>query len=115
MNGSAVYGERVVIVEVRNGNVSLKTGRISSTASSHAQADNRSKTVVWSDRQFHPVTDSSDEAYEKSFAVDDIHLLKEQEAQSLQDSVTARNWFGSIYQDRLVIKIHHALKRLTRK
>ena len=114
MNGNAVYGERVVIVEVHSGKVNLKTGRIASTESSHTQADNRRQTVVWGDRQFYPVTDSSDDAYEKAFTVDDIHLLKEREVQSLQDSATAQNWFGSIYQDWLVIKIYHALKRLKR-
>jgi hypothetical protein len=44
--------------------------------------------------------------------VDDIHLLKEQEAYSLDDPVTANDWFGTIYQDRLVAKINRALKRL---
>lgn len=115
MNGNAVYGERVVVVEVRSGNVNLKSGRISSTALSHVQADNRSKTVVRGDRQFHPVTDSLEDAYEKVFSVDDVHLLKEQEAQSLQNSTNAQNWFGSIYQDPLVTRIHHALKRMKRK
>jgi hypothetical protein len=114
MNGSAVYGERVIIVEVQSGRVNLKTGRISSTESSHVHADNRSHTVVWGDRQFYPVIDGPNEAYERSFPVDDIHLLKEQEAQSLQDFDTAQNWFGTIYQDRLVTKIHRALKRLKR-
>ncbi len=112
MNGTAVYGERVVIVEVHDGNVNLRTGRIASTDSSHVFADNRSKTVVWGDRQFHPPTDSTDDAYEKEFKVDDIHLLKQQEAQSLQDPGTAETWFGTIYEDWLVRKIHRALKRL---
>jgi hypothetical protein len=115
MNGNPVYGERVVIVEVRSGHVSLKKGRISGTAPSPAPADDRSTTVVLGDRQFNPAMDSLDEAGEKSFAVDDIHLLKEQEAESLRDSGTAQDWFGGIYQDRLVTKIQHALKRLTRK
>ncbi len=113
MNGNAVYGERVVIVEVRSGNVNLKTGRISSTPSSHVQADNRSKTVVgWGDRQPQPATDSVDDDCEQSFSVDDIHLLKEQEVRALQDSGTAQDWFGSIYQDWIVSKIRRALKRL---
>jgi hypothetical protein len=112
MNGSAVYGERVVIVEVQGGRVNLKTGRISSTESSHIHADNRNQTVVWGDRQFRPVTDMPEDAYERSFHVDDIHLLKEQEVQSLQDPNTVENWFGAIYQDRLLTKIRYALKRL---
>ena len=112
MNGTAIYGERVVIVEISGGRVNLKTGRISSTDSSHAHADNGSEAVVLGDRQFHPVTDSPDEAYEKSFRVDDIHLLKEQEAESLQDPSITQTWFGTIYQDRVVNKIHRALKRL---
>jgi hypothetical protein len=114
MNGSAVYGERVVIVEVQSGRVNLKTGLISSTDSSHAPADNRKKTVVWGDRQFRPVTDMLEDAYERWFHVDDIHLLKEQEARSLQDHRTVQDWFGTIYQDRLVTKIRQALKRLKR-
>jgi hypothetical protein len=115
MNGNAVYGERVVIVEVRRGHINLKTGRISSTGSSHPQADNQSQTVVWADRRCRPVADNPAEACEKSFAVDDIHLLKEQEARSLLDRGTAQDWFGSIYQDGLVTRIHHALKRLKRE
>ncbi len=115
MNGTAVYGERVVIVEVHSGRVNLMTGRISSTNSSHLHADNRHETVVLGDRRFRPVTDSADQAYERSFRVDDIHLLKEQEAQSLRDASAAQSWFGTIYQDRLVTRIHCALKRLQRK
>lgn len=64
MNGTAVFGERVVIVEVHRGHVRLKKGRISSTDSSHLFADNRVDTVVSGDRPFHPVTDSPDEARE---------------------------------------------------
>lgn len=112
MNGNPVHGERVVIVEVNSGRVNLKSGRISSTDSSHVQADNRNKTVVWDDLQYHPVTDGLDDTYEKTYEVQDIHLLKEHEAQSLQDLETARNWFGTIYQDRVVAKIQRALKRL---
>jgi hypothetical protein len=114
MNGSAVYGERVVIVEVEGGRVNLKTGHISSTESSHINADNRNQTVVWGDRQFHPVIETPEEAHERSFQVNDIHLLTEEEAQSLQDPATVENWFGSIYQDRLLPKIRNALKRLSR-
>jgi len=115
MNGTAVFGERVVIVEVHSGRVSLKTGRISSTNSSDVHAENRNETVVLGDRQFHPIIDSPDQACERSFRVDDIHLLKEQEAQSLQDPSTAQAWFGTVYQDPLVTKIHRALKRLQRR
>jgi hypothetical protein len=112
MKGSVTYGERVVIVEVQRGSVHLKTGHISSTDSSHLDADNRNTTVVRGDQQFQPVIESPDEAYERSFKVDDIHLLKEQEAYSLGDPVSAQDWFGAIYQDRLVTKINRALKRL---
>jgi hypothetical protein len=112
MNGTAVYGERVVIVEVRSGNVNLKTGHISSTLSSHVQADNQTTTIVRGDRQFTPIIESPDDAYEKTFQVSDIHLLKQQEAQALADPGSAQQWFGDIYQDRLVVKIHRALKRL---
>lgn len=114
MNGTARYGERVVIVQVHCGNVNLKTGRIASTDSSHVKADNRYTTVVWGDVRFQPVTDDSDDAYERWFKVNDIHLLKEHEAQALQDANLAQDWFGTIYQDRLVAKIHRALKRLAR-
>lgn len=115
MNGNVTYGERVVIVEVCGGRVGLKTGRISSTESSHVQADNRNTTVVRGDRQFYPVIESRDDAYERSFEVSDIHLLKEQEARSLGDPDNAQDWFGTIYQDRVVTKINRALKRLNGK
>jgi hypothetical protein len=115
MNGTATYGERVVIVEVDSGHVNLKTGRIVSTDGSHVYADNLKTTVVWGDRQFRPVMESADDAYEQAYKVDDIHLLKEQEARSLGNLATARDWFGSIYQDRTVNKINRALKRLVTK
>ena len=115
MNGSVTYGERVVIVEVHSGRVNLKTGRISSTDCSHVHADNRNTTVVWGDQQFQPVKESPDDAYERSFKVNDIHLLKEQEAYSLGDPDSAQDWFGTIYQDRLVTKINRAVKRLKGK
>ena len=112
MNGSVTCGERVVIVEVHSGRVRLKTGRIASTDSSHVHADNRNTTVVWGDQQFQPLMESPDDAYERSFDVNDIHLLREQEAYSLRDPDTAQDWFGAIYQDPLVTKINRALKRL---
>ncbi len=115
MNGTAVIGERVVIVEVNRGRVNLKTGHISSASSGDINADERNEAVVSGDRRFHPVIDNPDEAYERAFRVDDIHLLKEQEAQSLQDPGTAHDWFGLIYQDPLVTKICRALKRLLQK
>jgi hypothetical protein len=112
MNGTTVFGERVVIVEVHSGRVSLKKVRVSSTDSSHVYADNRVDTVVSGERPFRPDTDSPDEARERSFRVNDIHLLKQQEAHSLQDPNAVEAWFGTIYQDPLVTKIHRALKRL---
>jgi hypothetical protein len=115
MNGTAICGERVVVIEVRRGRVNLRTGRIASKNSIPAHADDPNETVVLGDRRFHPTTDGSEEAYQRLFRVDDIHLLKEQEAQSLQDPEAAETWFGTIYQDRLISRIHRALKRLPRK
>ncbi len=112
MNGTAVFGERVVFVEVHSGRISLKKGRISSTDSSHVHADNRVDTIVSGDWPSHPATDSPDEARERSFRVNDIHLLKQQEVRSLQDPNAVQAWFGTVYQDPLVTKIHRALKRL---
>jgi hypothetical protein len=112
MNGTAVCGERVVIVEVDNGRVNLKKGRISSADSSCGLADPQTETVVQGDRQFGPITDSPEEAYQRSFRINDIHLLKEQEAHALQAPQTVRSWFGTIYQDEVVNRIHRALKRL---
>ena len=112
MNGIAKPGERVVIVEVQSGHVNLKTGCISSAASSHLPADSRNTTVVRADQRFHPVIESPEEAYEREFNVNDIHLLREQEARSLGVTNTAQDWFGAIYQDWLVTKIQRALKRL---
>ena len=111
MNGNATYNERVVVVEVASGQVKLKTGRISSTDSSHLQADNRKRTVVWGDRRFYAVRDSPEEAHERVFHVGDIHLLKEDEARTLLDPANAQTWFGAIYQDPIVVRIHRALKR----
>ena len=106
MNGTAKGGERVVIVQVQSGRVNLKSGRISDV-----RAENLNETVVLDDRQF----DRLDEAYVRSFRSDDIHLLKEQEAQSLQDPITAYTWFGAVYQDWVVNRIHRALKRLNER
>ncbi len=115
MNGTATFGERVVIVQVDDGHVHLKTGRIASTDSSHVDADNRKTTVVWGDKQFRPAMESPEDAFEQAFKVDDIHLLKEQEAASLGNPAAAQDWFGSVYQDRTINKINRALKRLAAK
>jgi hypothetical protein len=112
MNGSAKPGERVVIVEVQSGRVSLKTGCISSTDFGALPSEKRNTTVVRADQLFHPVIESSEEAHEREFHVNDIHLLKAQEARSLGVLNTAQDWFGAIYQDFLVTKIQRALKRL---
>jgi hypothetical protein len=106
MNGTAVCGERVLVVQVGSGRVSLTRGRISDV-----RADDRTETVVLDDRQYL----RPDEGYERSFQADDIHLLKEQEAQALEDPSASQAWFGTIYQDLLVAKIHRALKRLNRR
>jgi hypothetical protein len=106
MNGTAICGERIVVVEVHSGRVNVKSGRISDV-----RADDRNETVVLDDQQF----DRPDEAYERSFRADDIHLLKEREAQSLQDPNTAHTWFGTVYQDGVVNRIHRALKRLSQR
>jgi hypothetical protein len=112
MNGSAKPGERVVIVEVQSGRVNLKTGCISSADSNALPSENRNTTVVRADQLFRPVVESLEEAHEREFNVNDIHLLKEQEARSLGVLNTAQDWFGAIYQDFLVTKIQRALKRL---
>jgi len=110
MNGTAVYGERVVIVDVHDGRVNLTTGQISSTEDSHVEADNLRTTVVRSDSKFRP--EISEDRHERAYKVDDIHLLKEHEAKSLGTLESVQEWFGSIYQDYLVAKIQRALKRL---
>jgi hypothetical protein len=111
MNGTAVYGETVVVIEVGGGDVRLKTGRIESNGSSHVLADNCKRTVVRSDREFQPA-DPLEDARVREYEVDNIHLLKVQEAEALRDPASADDWFGSIYQDWLVNKIQRALKRL---
>lgn len=110
MNGSATCGERVVIVQVHSGRVKLKTGRISTP--DPVRSDNGAKTVVRGDQRFRPVDDTPEEAYEKTFEANDIHLLKEQEARSLGTLEAVQNWFGMIYQDRVLGRIQRALKRL---
>lgn len=115
MNGTAEYGERVVVVEVHNGRVNLTTGRISSTEASHVEADNRQRTVVRGDRRLWPATDAAEDPHERAYKVADIHLLKEREARSLGTPATVQDWFGYIYQDHLVAKIERALKRFATK
>jgi hypothetical protein len=114
MNGTATYGDRVVIVEVQSGRVQLTTGCVSSSPQDPPDPDKLDKMVVRGDRRLRTMAESPEAAYAREFKVDDIHLLKEEEAQALQDPARAQAWFGSIYQDRLVSKIHRALKRLKR-
>lgn len=111
MNGTAVYGEPVVIVEVDHGDVRLKTGHIVSNGSSHLLADNCQRTVVGGDRDL-PALNRFSDTHAKEFQVDDIHLLKSEEARALRDPANAHEWFGSIYQDSVVSEIQRALKRL---
>src|SRR5512145_1727942 len=105
MNGTATYGDRVVIVEVESGRVQLTTGCISSSPQDPPDPNNPDKMVVRGDRRLRTTAESPEEAYAREFEVHDIHLLKEEEAQALQDPAMAQEWFGSIYQDRLVRKI----------
>jgi len=112
MNGTAVYGETVVVIEVDDGDVRVKTGRIVSDGSSQVLADNRNRTIVAADPEMHPDTDPLEDAHTKEFRVDDIHLLKAREAEALRDPRSAQEWFGSIYQDWVVSKIQRALRRL---
>lgn len=107
MNGTAVYGETVVVVDVDHGDVRLKTGRIVSDGSSHVLADNRNRTVVSG-----VANDPLGETDEKEFRVDNIHLLKAPEAEELRDRASAQEWFGSIYQDWVIRRIQRALNRL---
>ena len=113
MNGTATSGDRVVIVQVDKGHVKLKTGHIA-TADTATSAD-PGRTVVRGDKRFRPVDDTPEEAYEKAFKADDIHLLTEQEAQSLGAPDAAQSWFGLIYQDHVVARIQRALKRFKTK
>ncbi len=106
MNGTAVCGEPVVVIEVDAGHVRLKTGRIVSDPLNPV-ADNRNLTIVQGDRKSWAAVDR-----EKEFRVDDIHLLKASEAGALRDPANAQDWFGSIYEDWIVKKIHLALNRL---
>ena len=101
----------MVIIEVECGDVRLKTGRIVSDGSSHLPVDNRNRTVVHGNRRLQALA-SLENAHEKEFRVDDIHLLKAPEAGALRDPACAREWFGSIYQDWVINKILRALKRL---
>jgi len=112
MNGTALPNERVVIVEIQDGNVRLKTGHIACPVAELSAVGGARETVVRADSQFRPVIESVDEAFEKAFPVDDIHLLKETEVLLLQDLTQVREWFGCIYEDWVVAKIHRALKRL---
>jgi hypothetical protein len=122
MNGTAMYGERVVIVEVNSGRVNLQTGCISSTESSHMRADNRNRTIVRADRTVGParkcsaaILEDAENDGERAFSVDSIHLLREEEAMALGTLNDTQAWFGTIYEEPQVTAIHRALKRLSRK
>ena len=85
-----------------------------STMTAKTHADNLRTTVVRGDKEFHPMP-GNPEAYERKFNVDDIHLLKAGEAESLRDSAAAQQWFGDIYEDPVVRKIQRAIKSLLRR
>ncbi len=114
MNGTAACGESVVIVEVQSGRVNLKPGRISGTDSGPASGDKRATVVVWEEREIQPAIGDPQEGHEKRFQIDDVHLLTLRDVRTLWDLGAAQEWFGSIYQDQSVAKIHRALKRLKR-
>ena len=109
MQGNANVGERVVIIDVADGKVNLRTGRIADPEAVFVPADKRTQTIVLGDRPFAPVTDDSGDAYQKAFSVDDIHLLREEEVKTLSDSDAILDWFGSTYQDGFIAEIHRAL------
>ena len=97
----------------RTGASTSRLARYPVPDASHVEADNLNRTVVRGDRRFHPPTEIPDDSHERTYKVDDIHLLKEREAKSLGTLETVQDWFGPIYQDSVVSKIQRALKRLT--
>jgi hypothetical protein len=96
MNGTATYGDRVVIVEVQSGRVQLTTGCIFSSPQDPPDPDNPYKMVVRGDRRLRTTAESPEEAYAREFELHDIHLLRG--GGGAAGPALAQDWFGSIYQ-----------------
>ena len=110
--GWITYRSSVVTVVVECGVVRVITGHICSTDpirrnkdGSHVGVDNIEKTVVWGDEPFRHTVDSADDAFERSFLVNDRHLLKPEEAKLLTDSEACWTWFCGVEKKRDVRSI----------
>jgi hypothetical protein len=112
MNGTATCGERVIFVQVDDGNVNVKTGRVLDTDNNDIPATDGSAPIAWCKRHSELIEQSPDEAHESAVALGDVHLLTESEAERLKDLAATQRWFGSLYEDGLVLRINRALKRL---
>jgi len=107
--GWAKYGDPVVVIDIKDEDVCIKTGFICSTTISHTEADNIRRTIVWGDELFNPDADNADDAHEKGFDVFDYHLLKAEEAKVLSNPQAAIKWFEGIHTSYLSRSIASAL------
>lgn len=120
------YRDRVVFVVVKSGEITIHTGHICSQAGrnpnfgnrhmglSHSDdTDNIQQTVVWSDLAINEHADSADDAHERSFKINDDHLLSLAEAESLRDTPHCIAWFGQLYPSAVAAKISEALRNST--
>ncbi len=105
------YKDKVIVIIVKGGAVSVIGGHISSHPTSGEKiADNVTRTAVWGERRFDPCGESGDDAYEMDFKVNDPNLLKVPEAEILQDERLAIEWFRGAHPKATAIKIAKALR-----
>ena len=99
----------VLIVEVKDYDVSILTGHIESWPGSHVGTEDGKTVIVWGYKPFNPQADSLDDQHERGFSVTDPNLLKVGEAEVLKGLPRAREWFGGIYQDAILQLIVKAM------
>lgn len=107
--GWAKHGDRVVTVKVEpNGEVIIRAGHITSTPHSHVGIDNVTEVVIWDDIAWREA-DNADDAHEKTFVVQDAHLIKVEDVIRFQEESFAMRWFGGAYLPEVIRKIASAL------
>ncbi len=95
--GWAKHGQRVAVVEVKDNEIKIRTGCMTSTPSTHVGIDNITNVVVWGDQPWNTDADSADDAHERTFQVCDPDLLKAEEVELFRDDVFAQRWFEGVY------------------
>ncbi len=104
------FGDKVVLIYFKGNLPFVRSGKISSTASSHCGIDNVTETIIWGDQPFNSLADNADDAHERSVKINCPLLLHYEEALILRDLEKAMKWYEGVYPESVIRGIAEALR-----